>query len=49
MVVEENSRYYKIAGLLPNSEYVISLRARNLMGDGPPRMLFAEDLYSNRT
>lgn len=36
-VVDENSRYYKIAGLESNSEYVISLRARNLMGDGPPR------------
>lgn len=36
-VLDENSRYYKIVGLESNSEYVISLRANNLMGDGPPR------------
>lgn len=36
-VLEENARYYEITGLEPNNEYVISLRARNLMGDGPPK------------
>ncbi|XP_059613953.1 neogenin [Phlebotomus argentipes] len=30
------ARYYEIKGLEPNSEYVISLKARNLVGDGPP-------------
>lgn len=30
-------RNYEITSLEPNSEYVISLRARNLMGDGKPR------------
>lgn len=34
--LEENTRYYEIKSLEPNSEYVISLRARNLVGDGPP-------------
>nr|XP_029732295.1 neogenin isoform X2 [Aedes albopictus] len=34
--VEENIRSFEIRNLEPNTEYVISLRARNNMGDGPP-------------
>jgi len=34
--IDENKRDFEIIGLEPNSEYVISLRARNAMGDGPP-------------
>ncbi|XP_039436858.1 neogenin isoform X2 [Culex pipiens pallens] len=34
--VEEHIRTYEIRNLEPNTEYVISLRARNNMGDGPP-------------
>jgi neogenin len=34
--LDENNRFYEIVGLEPNSEYVISLRARNAMGDGQP-------------
>lgn len=34
--VEEHIRVYEIRNLEPNTEYVISLRARNNMGDGPP-------------
>lgn len=34
--IDENLRNYEISNLEPNSEYVISLRARNNMGDGPP-------------
>lgn len=35
--LDENARFYEISELEPNSEYVISLRARNLIGDGPPK------------
>ncbi|XP_049545028.1 neogenin isoform X2 [Anopheles darlingi] len=35
--IEENMRHFEIANLEPNSEYVISLRARNSMGDGAPK------------
>uniref|UniRef100_A0A182J115 Neogenin n=1 Tax=Anopheles atroparvus TaxID=41427 RepID=A0A182J115_ANOAO len=35
--IEENMRYFEIVNLEPNSEYVISLRARNGMGDGAPK------------
>ncbi|KAF4526119.1 hypothetical protein B566_EDAN007613 [Ephemera danica] len=35
-VVEGKQRYYTIEGLEPNSEYVISLRAYNEVGDGAP-------------
>lgn len=35
-VVDENTRYYEINGLESNSEYVISISARNQMGDGQP-------------
>lgn len=35
--LDEKSRYYEITDLEPNSEYVISLRAHNRMGDGKPR------------
>ena len=34
--IDENVRYYEIKNLEPNNEYVISLRARNNVGDGPP-------------
>jgi neogenin len=34
--LEENIRSYEIKNLEPNSEYVLSLRARNLKGDGQP-------------
>jgi neogenin len=34
--LDENNRFYEIVGLTPNSEYVISLRARNSVGDGQP-------------
>ncbi|EAT33150.1 AAEL014592-PA [Aedes aegypti] len=34
--VEEHIRSFEIRNLEPNTEYVISLRARNNMGDGPP-------------
>ncbi|XP_055537203.1 neogenin isoform X3 [Wyeomyia smithii] len=34
--VEEHIRTYEVRNLEPNTEYVISLRARNNMGDGPP-------------
>ncbi|KAJ6643801.1 Neogenin [Pseudolycoriella hygida] len=36
-VLDETVRAYEIKNLEPNSEYVISLRARNSMGDGKPR------------
>nr|XP_040221413.2 neogenin isoform X2 [Anopheles coluzzii] len=35
--IEERMRYFEIPNLEPNSEYVISLRARNAMGDGAPK------------
>nr|CAD7572598.1 unnamed protein product [Timema californicum] len=35
-VLEGRQRFYVIEGLEPNSEYVISLRANNEMGDGRP-------------
>ncbi|XP_050092030.1 neogenin isoform X2 [Anopheles aquasalis] len=35
--IVENMRHFEIANLEPNSEYVISLRARNSMGDGAPK------------
>ncbi|CAB3375598.1 Hypothetical predicted protein [Cloeon dipterum] len=35
-VVEGKQRYYHIKNLQPNSEYVISVRAYNNMGDGQP-------------
>lgn len=34
--LDEHARFYEIVDLEPNSEYVISLRARNLIGDGQP-------------
>ncbi|XP_055609211.1 neogenin isoform X2 [Uranotaenia lowii] len=34
--VEEHIRTFELRNLEPNTEYVISLRARNNMGDGPP-------------
>jgi neogenin len=34
---DENTRNYEIPGLNPNLEYVLSLRARNLIGDGIPK------------
>ncbi|XP_058463855.1 neogenin isoform X2 [Malaya genurostris] len=34
--VEEHIRTFEVRNLEPNTEYVISLRARNNMGDGPP-------------
>lgn len=36
-ILDENNRHYEILGLQPNGEYVISLRARNAVGDGEPR------------
>lgn len=36
-ILDENIRFFEIDGLQPNGEYVISLRARNNMGDGEPR------------
>ncbi|XP_026472597.1 neogenin-like [Ctenocephalides felis] len=39
-VLDDNARYYVIKNLEPNCEYVISLKARNEVGDGPP-------VYSN--
>lgn len=35
--LDENTRFYEITDLEPNSEYVISLRAHNRVGDGKPR------------
>lgn len=35
--LDENARSYEIPGLMPNNEYVLSLRARNAIGDGPPK------------
>lgn len=35
--LDENSREYEIRDLEANSEYVIALRARNNVGDGPPK------------
>ena len=35
--LDENSRSFEIRDLEPNSEYVIALRARNNIGDGPPK------------
>lgn len=35
--LDENSRTYEIRDLEANSEYVIALRARNNVGDGPPK------------
>ncbi|XP_037952309.1 neogenin-like isoform X2 [Teleopsis dalmanni] len=34
--LKESERYYVLKNLEPNSEYVVSLRARNVKGDGPP-------------
>lgn len=36
-LLDGKSRSYIIKGLEPNSEYVISLRASNDLGDGPPK------------
>lgn len=36
-ILDETVRAYEITRLEPNSEYVISLRARNTIGDGKPR------------
>lgn len=35
--LDENTRFYEIVDLEPNSEYVLSLRAHNRIGDGKPR------------
>ncbi|KAL7046588.1 hypothetical protein ACKWTF_002648 [Chironomus riparius] len=35
--LDENSRAFEIRDLEANSEYVIALRARNNVGDGPPK------------
>lgn len=35
--LDENSRSFEIRDLEPNSDYVIALRARNNIGDGPPK------------
>lgn len=35
--LDENTRFYEIPDLEPNSEYVISLRVHNRIGDGKPR------------
>uniref|UniRef100_A0A182SIF2 Fibronectin type-III domain-containing protein n=1 Tax=Anopheles maculatus TaxID=74869 RepID=A0A182SIF2_9DIPT len=35
--IEERIRQFEITNLEPNSEYVISLRARNSIGDGAPK------------
>ncbi|XP_037927061.1 neogenin isoform X2 [Hermetia illucens] len=34
--LNENIRYFELKNLEPNTEYVLSLRARNIKGDGPP-------------
>ncbi|KAM7343025.1 neogenin protein frazzled isoform 6-T6 [Cochliomyia hominivorax] len=34
--VKESERYFILKDLEPNTEYVVSLRARNMKGDGPP-------------
>lgn len=34
--LKESDRYYVLKDLEPNTEYVVSLRARNIQGDGPP-------------
>ncbi|KAI8124497.1 Neogenin [Lucilia cuprina] len=34
--VKESERYFILKDLEPNTEYVVSLRARNMQGDGPP-------------
>ncbi|EDW85568.2 uncharacterized protein Dwil_GK23150 [Drosophila willistoni] len=34
--LKESERYYVLKSLEPNTEYVVSLRARNINGDGPP-------------
>ncbi|XP_075166729.1 neogenin protein frazzled isoform X2 [Haematobia irritans] len=34
--LKETDRYYVLKDLEPNTEYVVSLRARNIQGDGPP-------------
>lgn len=34
--LKETDRYYILKNLEPNTEYVVSLRARNINGDGPP-------------
>ncbi|KAL9919893.1 neogenin protein frazzled isoform 5-T13 [Glossina fuscipes fuscipes] len=34
--LKETERYYVLKDLEPNTEYVVSLRARNINGDGPP-------------
>ncbi|XP_073845083.1 neogenin protein frazzled isoform X5 [Musca autumnalis] len=34
--LKETDRYYLLKDLEPNTEYVVSLRARNIQGDGPP-------------
>lgn len=36
-MLNENVKYHEIHDLQPNSEYVLSLRARNNMGDGEPQ------------
>ncbi|XP_046681889.1 neogenin isoform X3 [Homalodisca vitripennis] len=36
-ILDSKQRYYVIEGLEPNSEYVISLRASNNVGDGPAK------------
>lgn len=36
-MLDERARDYEIKDLQPNSEYVLSLRARNLVGDGEPQ------------
>ncbi|XP_058986961.1 neogenin isoform X4 [Musca domestica] len=34
--LKETDRYYELKDLEPNTEYVVSLRARNIQGDGQP-------------
>ncbi|XP_013100732.2 neogenin isoform X1 [Stomoxys calcitrans] len=34
--LKETDRYYELKDLEANTEYVVSLRARNIQGDGPP-------------
>lgn len=36
LILDEKLRFYEIKDLEPNSEYVLSLRARNSIGDGEP-------------
>lgn len=37
VVLDERARDFEIKNLQPNSEYVLSLRARNFVGDGEPQ------------